>query len=505
MQYTIPISQPSMLGSSVDIITGQVVRSAVFSITAPLTVESGANATLTSNDQSMTIETEEDYSSLLKMAAGVEGSGWTEDGEGSVSTSAQYMSSQQISSQSIAVVRYSGSQVGLRMAQLGTLTLPASMAQQIIANPQQFLKDYGTHVVVGQYYGGSILYGLKITTVTAAASSAVKTAFKLAFNDFEVAKGDFTGSLQDAVNTYSQQIQISALVNKINVHPPQLSINDLAAMNTYMDTQFQTDVGVGGPIAAVCLSWDMLPCVYNLTGYSTTTPLVPPVDDGIVQILRDEFVRLQYAQQTAMAMQSDRCYVGQQTADALQADIEALDLAISAIRKIDVMALQNIDSSNVNQYVVSQKYIDDLQDIAGGRAAIAWKYGLDGAFTPNTVVNGVYYPVNGPTQTLLPTADTTPQVLLTSNHGSDGNLQLGVVYQLVNSDSILGTALEDQAQLSAVFANRTGPAIGAGLDGAISTVHYISDTDPTYGGDFTQVWFAESTDAAAPKTATAAS
>jgi hypothetical protein len=293
-----------------------------------------------------------------------------------------------------------------------------------------------------------------------------------------------SSSLQDKVNQYSQQIQINTVVNRGNVNPPAFTIHDLQAMNDYVDKQFETDLGVGEPLTALCYPWEALPCVQNLSGF-TAGSLSPTVDLGVVQTLRDEYQQLQCVLDTAQTMAGNHSYIGQGAAEDLENDKQALFEASGRIYNLTLAQICALTAASVKDYVVADKYATDLQQIANGRTHVTWSYGLDtSSWTP-----GGY--VAEQTAVINPTTNATPQVLLQSEHNGEGQGQLGVIYQIVPSKS-LNSPISSQVQLQAAFAFPskgqlfTGNAIAPSQGPVTSKANFY---DPSYG-DYITVAFA---------------
>jgi hypothetical protein len=438
----IPATSSLLIGTGINMVTGEAVATALTTLKATKT-SYPAGGPISTN----CIQTEQTYSDLIDVLVSAEGSAWTEDGKFSVGASAQYIYSENFSEQTLAFTMYRYSIVEKEFptdAQFAALQLPPAMAAQILNNPDDFLTAYGTHVVVGFLYGGAILCGVKVECVSVQDMTTVKAAFNLSINEFGEGNGSLDSNFQANLKSYQSSYTFTALANPVGVTPPTFDISDVSAMDDYINNQFEEQLSTGGiAMIAICYPWEMLPCVKNLPNYKQGS-LSPAIDPTVIPTLKDEYRLASYGLTTAKSMDSNACFVGQTARTALEADKVALYAAQGNIGNLTFTQLQALNAATVTQYVVSEAYIVDLQEIAAGRAAVTWWAFLDSTFTPG---NGAL-PGPTPPDSYFPTPDQTPQYVQSSNHGGP-EAQLGFAYQLNQAKP--GTQLQDLAQLTGVF------------------------------------------------------
>ncbi len=278
------------------------------------------------------------------------------------------------------------------------------------------------------------------------------------------------------------------------VDPPTFSAGNIDTMQQYVDgtvpppnTGFVTQLGDGVRTIAVCQPWESLSCVTSLPGYKAGS-LSPAIDQGVLQTLRNEYRRLDYAVQTALAMQdiNNNIFVSPGSAQALQNDITALYEAQAKIQALGFSDLQQLDQNSVQQYLVSTQYLSDLNQIASGRAEVGWIVQLDGAFKPNTQADPNLSKTGS--NVVYPTSDGTPTIVMQANH-SDGTISVGFVYQFipVATGQQPPTKLQDQVQLMSYIKFNDDVYQGSAVTGSTnepSSTHWAN-----YTWDHIGVWF----------------
>lgn len=440
----IPFAQGMNVGMGVNLVTGTATTQVFPNI--PTTTKPYPNFV----NPTKCIQTSDDYVSVLDTSAKIEGQAWTEEGKVSLNTSAAYLRKQHINAQTLTFVIYKGSTTVSEVPSseaVAALKLPDGIGDRILSDPQGFLEHYGTHFIAGFVYGGSFIGTITIEAMSEQDMQRIKTTFSTEINEFGTGNAKIDGSFNDKVQSNQNTYQITADRNGIGVNPPKFDASSILQMQDYVDNQFVEELGTGVQIQAVCYPWEMLPCVMNLPGYQAGT-LSPQIDTGVIKTLQNEYRRLEYAAETAMYMQANTVFVSQASAQTLQNDFNAVNEALGKIEELTFSDLQKLDQNSEQQYVVSTRYLDDLNQIARGRAEVDWTVQLDGAFTPNTQSDP------GTVKTgaivVFPTSDSTMNSVIQSNHG-DGTLACGFIYQYVpvSTGKQPPSGLQNQVQLMA--------------------------------------------------------
>ena len=445
----VPFVQGMYLGMGVNMVDGNSTSTVFKEFPATKSPQSNFNL------YSACVQTAENYSSAVEALGGAEGQAWTEGGQVSVSTSAHFLRSLKVSQQSLTFLSYKMSTTQLEApdsAALAALVLPPGVATQIVKDPEGFLAEYGTHVITQFIYGGSFLASMMVEASSQAELTEVATALSASVKDFE-ASGKVDASFMSNLASVAQSHKTTVQCTGNGVNPPSFEPTNVDAIQDYIDGtgQYQSNgfvdqLGGGTKIVAVCEPWENLQCVTQLEGYKSGS-LSPSVDLGILDNLRYEYQRLDYALQTAKSMQATNCFVGSASANALSDDVTGVINAQGKIEGLQFADLQQLSSTSLGQYIAATGYLTDLSAIASGRAGVAWTYGLDDAFKPNTQ-SAPNKSISGSTATAFPVTDGSAHTVATANH-EDGTINLGYVYEYVTvpPGQPAPSSLQEQVQL----------------------------------------------------------
>ena len=298
-------------------------------------------------DRSM-ISTESEYRQKIAAAAELHGKGLGWSASGSVS----YMKDSVKGSSSLVfldsvVVRKGGKD----LANQGKWKLNADAEETLRTDPEEFLRQYGTHFVGGIIYGGSYVGSVTIETESSKAVEDLKAALSGAYKGVVTVGGSAT--FQQKLKETNKKYSIEASSYTEGGNTTEYELGDIDQMKKAADS-FADNLKDEEPLVVICYPWDHLPCVKHILGHKT---LLPEIKEEVRIHLSDDMLSLEYLGATVKHFLGQRLYAG----ESQRLLLKELDLGIRNMQQ----KIQNLTINELSQMDVDAAFkLVDSRDLA---------------------------------------------------------------------------------------------------------------------------------------------
>lgn len=332
------------------------------------------------------IQSSNDYSDFMNANASVSVSGLSWSATATVAFASQHASSDTAMS-FVAVRDVRSSDIYLDIAN-ATISADALALLRGPDGPNQFLRRYGTHCVIGVSYGGSFSGYIRLQTSSASEKESLATSLQASASGFGVS-GSVNAAFNSGLSTASTHSSLScdsylvgaSVPSTLNPADPD-GMRNCALQMTLVDNP-NAGTGVkGAAISFICATWDEFPQIQealNAIGRSDAFSLDSAM--GNLASLSAEYAALDYVINTCRDLQTNSSHLVLPFQNGLAGRlITGAAAGQHAIQSLTLSQLQSMSDAQLQALLISPQLSEHMEALSHQKIRFTARWHIDLAF-----------------------------------------------------------------------------------------------------------------------------